>query len=505
MPEQISAKVLELVRTRAEEQFGFEPREAVVTVPAYFNHSQREATQNAAKLAGLKVLRLLNEPTAAALSLAPAGQAERILAVYDFGGGTFDISVIRIQGSVYEVLATNGDTFLGGDDIDGLLCDELAKLFENQTGIKIRNFPLSWYRLRDAAQKAKKELSRLATCAVFLPRLVEQHPLSAEVSRNTLDDLARPLIERSLRICERTLSEAGVDRGRLDEVVLVGGQTRMPLLRQMVEDFFGRRVAQAVNPDTAVAEGAAREGAMLRKGGGALLIDVTPLTLGINIIGNRMYPLIPRNTKVPVRREHIFTTHRDSQTTARMAILQGDNPVASENVRLGELVLSNLHPKERFQARIKVAFEIDSSGILHVKALDEDTRQERKLTITNSLQEHDGQPAGEMPESQSLAPADPDTPPTLSGPFREMELIDVLCFLHANSKTGRICIHDGEGREWELAMLNGQITHARGGQEEGERAVEIVLGLKQGTYSFQEGLYPEQPPNVDRPFQALVS
>jgi len=502
-PEEVSAAILGDLRERCESTLGMVPEEAVVTVPAYFNHAQRESTQNAVRQAGLKVLRLLNEPTAAALSLEPTGQEERLLAVYDFGGGTFDISIIRIQGSVYEVLATNGDTFLGGDDIDGLICDELARQFEAQTDVKIRNFPLSWYRLRDAAQKAKIELSHSSHCAVYLPRLVGDQALSAELTVDHLEQMARPLLERSLKICQRTLEQAELTTDQLHDVVLVGGQTRMPLLRHLVEEFFGMKAAVGINPDTAVAEGAAREGAMLRHGQGALLLDVTPLTLGINIVGNRLYPLIPRNTKIPARQEHTFTTHRDAQTTARMAILQGDNPVASENVRLGEVVLADLNAGERFQARIKVAFEIDSSGILHVKAIDEDSRQEKELTINNSLQAETGEPAGQLEEGQSVAPTGTDAPPTFSGPFRATELVDVLCFLHANHKTGRITIRAGE-LAGELVMNEGELTHAQTGTDSGELALQLLLAAEQGEYAFQEGPVPDQEANLDKPFASLV-
>jgi len=503
-PEEISGMILKAMKELAAKRFNITPEEAVITVPAYFNHAQREATQRAAGESDLRVLRLLNEPTAAALSLQTEGNTDRVVAVYDFGGGTFDISLIRIQETVYEVLATDGDTFLGGDDFDGMICDELSNQFEQSTGIKLRNFPLSWHRLRDAAEKTKKELTHAEKCAVYLPRLVGEDSLATELTRMKLEEMTRPLIERSIKICARTLEEARVKPEDLNDVILVGGQTRMPLLRQMVEEFFGRPSAAGIDPDTAVAEGAAREGSMLREGKGALLLDVTPITLGINIVGNRLYPLIPRNTKVPVRKEHNFTTHRDAQTTARMVILQGDNPVASENVRLGEIVLSNLRGSERFSSKIKVAFEIDANGILHVKGIDEETGEEKEVTIRDSFDKEGKELAGEIPEGETVAPTEPAAP-SISGPFRETELVDVLCFLHANQKSGRIEINTkGKEHTGSMIMTDGEITHAQLADRKGQDAFSDLLALNEGYYAFHEGGSSTDPREIDRPFDSLI-
>jgi len=502
-PEEVSGMILADLKSAAGEQFGFTPEEAVITVPAYFNHAQREATQRAAMHAGFKVLRLLNEPTAAALSLQNETRDETLVAVYDFGGGTFDFSLIRIQGAVYEVLATNGDTFLGGDDIDGLICDEMSKEFEQTTSVKLKNFPLSWHRLRDASQKAKVELSQASSCSIYLPRLVGDDTFATELSLERLEEMARPLIERSLTICKRTLDEAHIGLGDIHEVILVGGQTRMPLLIKLVEEFFERVPAAGVNPDTAVAEGAAREGAMLHDGQGALLLDVTPITLGINIVGNRLYPLIPRNTKIPVRKEHTFTTHRDAQTTARMVILQGDNPVASENVRLGEVVISDLHGYERFQNRIKVAFDIDANGILHVKAIDEESRQEKEVEIRDSFEQEGKQRADAVEDQQSLAPLSTAETPAISGPFRECELTDVLCFLHANTKTGKIEISSDDGGG-SLVMNAGEIVAASFGETRGAEAVHGLLALNAGDYAFHESGDIGDGVEIEIPFKELI-
>ncbi len=501
-PESISAMVLKALKDQAARRIGAMSTEAVITVPAYFNHSQREATQRAATEAGLKVLRLLNEPTAAALSLGSQKGQKRVVAVYDFGGGTFDISIIRIHDAVYEVLSTDGDTFLGGDDIDGLICDELSTSFENATGVKLRNFPLSWHRLRDAAEKAKKELSTTNTCGIYLPRLVGDETLTTEITLKRLEELAAPLIERSLKICERALEQANLQTSQLDNLILVGGQSRMPLLRRMVEEFFAQPPAPGVDPDTAVAEGAAREAAMLRQGKGALLLDVTPMTLGINIVGNRLYPLIQRNTKLPVRKEHLFTTHRDAQTRARMVILQGENPAASENVQLGEILLTNLRSLERFRSRIKVAFEIDANGILHVKALDEDTGEETDLVIHDSFT-GDGKSPGENLEVDTVAPSEQLSSPTLSGPFVETEFIDVLCFLHANRKTGRIEV-SAASTMGTVMFAEGQITHAAFGQTSAQDALSHILRLKEGHFAFQQGETTAEPKQIDSPFESLL-
>ncbi len=502
-PEQISGMVLKSLVDLVEQRTGDRPTEAVVTVPAYFNHAQREGTQRAAAEAGLSVLRLLNEPTAAALSLPDQGDASRLVAVYDFGGGTFDISIIRIQGQVYEVLATDGDTFLGGDDIDGILCDRLSERFAEKTSVNLHHFPLSWYRLRDAAEKAKKELSHAEVCSIFLPRLVGEDALVTQLHRSELEAIVRPLLERSLRICARTLQAAGVSETDLTELVLVGGPTRMPLLRTMVQEFFNRPPTSGVNPDTAVAEGAAREAAMLRQGGGALLLDVTPITLGINIAGNLLYPLIPRNTKVPVRREHAFTTARDAQTRARLVILQGDNTVASENNKLGEVVLDQLQGYERFHSRITVVFEIDANGILHVKAADKDTGEEHELVIRDSFNAEDAEAIDSLEENETLTDAEPPSRATIAGPFRATELVDVLFFLHANQKSGRVDL-TGPADEGSLWMLDGELTHAETGPMKGLDAAALLLSLKQGDYAFFEGEHRDGPAQLDSPFERLV-
>ena len=502
-PEEISAQLLLALKQLAGRRLGQEPEQAVITVPAYFNHSQRQATQQAAALAGLKVLRLLNEPTAAALSLGPQSQKEQLVAVYDFGGGTFDFSLIRVQGSIYEVLATGGDTFLGGEDIDALLCQEMIADFEKRLGLRLYTFPLSWYRVRDAAQRTKIELSRSEVCSFFLPRLVGEELLSGQLSRARLEDLARPLLERSLRICQRILEETGIRPLDIQRVLLVGGQTRMPLLRRMVEDFFGRPPDPQVNPDTAVAEGAAREAALLEEGKGALLLDVTPMTLGINIFGNRLYPLVPKNTKVPVRREHVFTTHRDGQQSARITILQGDHPVASENFRLGEVVLDQLREQERFRARIRVAFEIDRDGVLHVKALEEDSGRERELVIRQVLQGDGRERAEQIAEGASLVAEAGDLPATLAGPFRQTELLDVLCFLHVNRRSGRLSVQ-ADGWRGELQLVDGELSHARAGESSGMEALHAMLQLAQGNYAFFEGAAPQQEANLSVRFEELI-
>jgi molecular chaperone DnaK len=501
-PEEVSSLILKRLKEMVEEQFGFEPEEAVITVPAHFNHNQREATKRAAKMAGLSVLRLLNEPTAAALSLRMGDEAERLIAVYDFGGGTFDISIIRIQGTVYEVLATNGDTFLGGDDIDGELANELIRDFELKSGVKIKNFPLAVHRLWDAAENAKKELSQNEQCSVYLPRLVAQDELATNIKREKLEKLARSIIERSLKTCQETLQQAKLEKSDLTELILVGGQTRMPLMRKMAEEFFGRQASVGVNPDTAVADGAAKEAAMLKQGKGVLLIDVTPMTLGISILGNRMYPLIPKNTKIPVRKEHVFTTQHDAQQSAKIVILQGEHEKASENANLGQVVLAGLTGRDRFKAHIDVVFEVDSSGILHVKVQDKETGSEEEIVIRDGLGELAHEKAEQVPKEESLQPREEKVVPTISGPFAQTELVDVICFFHANQRTGLVEIKT-EQQTGELALKEGEIIWASFGDSEGLEAAKSLLALQDGHYAFYENA-GDKPVQIEVPFDSII-
>ncbi|WP_428242479.1 molecular chaperone DnaK [Gynuella sp.] len=393
-PPQVSAEVLKKMKKTAEDFLGEKITEAVITVPAYFNDSQRQATKDAGKIAGLDVKRIINEPTAAALAYGmDKGKGDRTIAVYDLGGGTFDISIIEIADvdgeTQFEVLSTNGDTFLGGEDFDLRLINYLAEEFKKDSGIDLKGDPLAMQRLKEAAEKAKVELSSSQQTDVNLPYITADASgpkhLNVKVTRAKLESLVEDLVNRSLEPVKIALKDADQEISDIDEIILVGGQTRMPLVQSKVKDFFGKEARKDVNPDEAVAIGAAIQGAVLAGDvKDVLLLDVTPLTLGIETMGGVSTPLIEKNTTIPTKKTQVFSTADDNQTAVTIHVLQGERKMSSQNKSLGRFDLSDIPPAPRGVPQIEVAFDIDANGILHVSAKDKGTGKEQSIVIKAS-------------------------------------------------------------------------------------------------------------------------
>jgi len=487
-PPEISAMILQKLRAAAEDYLGEKVEKAVITVPAYFNDSQRQATKDAGQIAGLEVLRLVNEPTAAALAYGLDKKKDETIAVYDFGGGTFDISILEVGEGVVEVKSTNGDTHLGGDDIDQILIDWMVSEFKKDQGVDLSKDKMALQRLKEAAEKAKIELSSTMETEINLPFITADASgpkhLNMRLSRSKFEQMIDDVVQRTIEPCRLALKDAGLEPKDVDEVVLVGGSTRIPLVQKLVTDFFGKEPHKGVNPDEVVAIGAAVQAGVL---GGevkdVLLLDVTPLSLGVETLGGVTDVVIPRNTTIPTRKSKVYSTAEDNQTQVEIHVLQGERPMAKDNRTLGRFHLMGIPPAPRGIPQIEVTFDIDANGILHVAAKDRATGQEQKIQITSSSGLSDEEIEKMVKEAQIHESED-------SAKRAEIEARNKLdALVYSTEKL----INDNKDKlpEAELGTINEVLAESKKALEEGgkERLESAYERLTQASHQLAAKLY----------------